>query len=201
MPNIDNILKEIDYALNVLFEPVKTDIRDVDLKSNDKKVSQRVMRVNHMGEVCAQALYRGQALTTKDDSITKIIKNMCIEEKNHLNMLSERLSELSGKTSRLNSLWYLSSFMLGAYVGTLEKNKSYGFIYETETQVEDHLDEYSQKLPAIDVKSKKILEEIKIDETKHKNTAKDQGSIELSKSTKNLMSVTSKVMKKISYYI
>ena len=126
---------------------------------------------------------------------------MCIEEKNHLNMLSERLSELSGKTSRLNSLWYLSSFMLGAYVGTLEKNKSYGFIYETETQVEDNLDEYSQKLPSSDVKSKKILEEIKIDETKHKNTAKDQGSIELSKSTKNLMSVTSKVMKKISYYI
>jgi ubiquinone biosynthesis monooxygenase Coq7 len=91
--------------------------------------------------------------------------------------------------------------MLGAYVGTLEKNKSYGFIYETETQVEDHLDEYSQKLPTTDVKSKKILEEIKIDETKHKNTAKDQGSIELSKSTKNLMSVTSKIMKKISYYI
>ena len=201
MPNLDNILKEIDYAINVIFESNNSNIEDKQLNDRDKTKSQRVMRVNHMGEVCAQALYRGQALTTKDTSITKIIENMCIEEKNHLNMLSERLSELSGKTSRLNSLWYLSSFMLGAYVGTLEKNKSYGFIYETETQVEDHLDEYSQKLPAIDVKSKKILEEIKIDETKHKNTAKDQGSIELSKSTKNLMSVTSKVMKKISYYI
>ena len=201
MPNLDNILKEIDYAINVIFESKYSNNEDNHLDDRDKTKSQRVMRVNHMGEVCAQALYRGQALTTKDTSITKIIENMCIEEKNHLNMLSERLSELSGKTSRLNSLWYLSSFMLGAYVGTLEKNKSYGFIYETETQVEDHLDEYSQKLPAIDVKSKKILEEIKIDETKHKNTAKDQGSIELSKSTKNLMSVTSKVMKKISYYI
>jgi ubiquinone biosynthesis monooxygenase Coq7 len=201
MPNLDNILKEIDYAINIIFESKYSNNEDTQLNDRDKTKSQRVMRVNHMGEVCAQALYRGQALTTKDTSITKIIENMCIEEKNHLNMLSERLSELSGKTSRLNSLWYLSSFMLGAYVGTLEKNKSYGFIYETETQVEDHLDEYSQKLPAIDVKSKKILEEIKIDETKHKNTAKDQGSIELSKSTKNLMSVTSKVMKKISYYI
>jgi ubiquinone biosynthesis monooxygenase Coq7 len=201
MPNLDNILKEIDYAINIIFESKYSNNEDTQLNDRDKTKSQRVMRVNHMGEVCAQALYRGQALTTKDSSITKIIENMCIEEKNHLNMLSERLSELSGKTSRLNSLWYLSSFMLGAYVGTLEKNKSYGFIYETETQVEDHLDEYSQKLPAIDVKSKKILEEIKIDETKHKNTAKDQGSIELSKSTKNLMSVTSKVMKKISYYI
>jgi len=201
MPNLDNILKEIDYAINIIFESKYSNNEDTQLNDRDKTKSQRVMRVNHMGEVCAQALYRGQALTTKDTSITKIIENMCIEEKNHLNMLSERLSELSGKTSRLNSLWYLSSFMLGAYVGTLEKNKSYGFIYETETQVEDHLDEYSQKLPAIDVKSKKILEEIKIDETKHKNTAKDQGSIELSKSTKNLMSVTSKIMKKISYYI
>ena len=201
MPNLDNILKEIDYAINVIFESKNSNNEDTQLDDKDKTKSQRVMRVNHMGEVCAQALYRGQALTTKDTSITKIIENMCIEEKNHLNMLSERLSELSGKTSRLNSLWYLSSFMLGAYVGTLEKNKSYGFIYETETQVEDHLDEYSQKLPATDVKSKKILEEIKIDETKHKNTAKDQGSIELSKSTKNLMSVTSKIMKKISYYI
>ena len=201
MPNLDNILKEIDYAINVIFESKNSNNEDNQLNDREKTKSQRVMRVNHMGEVCAQALYRGQALTTKDTSITKIIENMCIEEKNHLNMLSERLSELSGKTSRLNSLWYLSSFMLGAYVGTLEKNKSYGFIYETETQVEDHLDEYSQKLPATDVKSKKILEEIKIDEKKHKNTAKDQGSIELSKSTKNLMSVTSKIMKKISYYI
>ena len=201
MPNLDNILKEIDYAINVIFESKNSNNEDNQLNDREKTKSQRVMRVNHMGEVCAQALYRGQALTTKDTSITKIIENMCIEEKNHLNMLSERLSELSGKTSRLNSLWYLSSFMLGAYVGTLEKNKSYGFIYETETQVEDHLDEYSQKLPAIDVKSKKILEEIKIDETKHKNTAKDQGSIELSKSTKNIMSVTSKIMKKVSYYI
>ena len=201
MHNLDNILKEIDYAINIIFESKYSNNEDTQLNDRDKTKSQRVMRVNHMGEVCAQALYRGQALTTKDTSITKIIENMCIEEKNHLNMLSERLSELSGKTSRLNSLWYLSSFMLGAYVGTLDKNKSYGFIYEKETKVEDHLDEYSQKLPATDVKSKKILEEIKIDETKHKNTAKDQGSIELSKSTKNLMSVTSRIMKKISYYI
>ena len=201
MPNLDNILKEIDYAINVIFESKNSNNEDNQLNDREKTKSQRVMRVNHMGEVCAQALYRGQAFTTKDSSITKIIKNMCIEEKNNLNILSERLSELSGRTSRLNSLWYLSSFILGAYVGTLDKNKSYGFIYETETKVEDHLDEYSQKLPATDVKSKNILEEIKIDETKHKNTAKDQGSIELSKSTKNLMSVTSRIMKKISYYI
>jgi ubiquinone biosynthesis monooxygenase Coq7 len=95
----------------------------------------------------------------------------------------------------------MSSFALGTYVGTLEKNKSFGFIYETEEQVEAHLDEYSKKLPSEDEKSKKILSAIKIDETKHKNAAKDYGSTELSASAKKLMSVTSRFMKKISFYI
>ena len=201
MPNIDNILKEIDYALNVLFEPVKTDIRDVNLKSNDKKVSQRVMRVNHMGEVCAQALYRGQAYTTNDTSQKRIILDMCEEEKEHLNMLNLRMNELEGKTSYLNTLWYLSSFAIGTFVGKLEKNKSFGFIYETEDQVEAHLDEYTEKLPDSDQRSKEILNDIKIDETKHKNTAKDHGSVELSDSAKKLMTISSKIMKKMSFYI
>ena len=201
MPNIDNILKEIDYALNVLFEPVKTDIRDVNLKSNDKKVSQRVMRVNHMGEVCAQALYRGQAYTTNDTSQKRIILDMCEEEKEHLNMLNLRMNELEGKTSYLNTLWYLSSFAIGTFVGKLDKNKSFGFIYETEDQVESHLDEYTEKLPDSDQRSKEILNDIKIDETKHKNTAKDHGSVKLSDSAKKLMTISSKIMKKMSFYI
>jgi ubiquinone biosynthesis monooxygenase Coq7 len=111
------------------------------------------------------------------------------------------MSELDGKTSYLNTIWYMSSFALGTYVGTLEKNKSFGFIYETEEQVEAHLDEYSKKLPSEDEKSKKILSAIKIDETKHKNTAKDYGSTELSDSAKKLMSVSSKIMKRLSFYI
>jgi ubiquinone biosynthesis monooxygenase Coq7 len=201
MPNLDNILKEIDYALNVLFEPVKTDSRDVDLNSTDKRVSQRVMRVNHMGEVCAQALYRGQAHTTTDASQKRVILDMCKEEKEHLNMLNLRINELEGKTSYLNTLWYLSSFTIGIFVGKLDKNKSFGFIYETENQVEAHLDEYSEKLPDSDQKSKEILSDIKIDETKHKNTAKDYGSVELSDSAKKLMTISSKIMKKMSFYI
>ena len=128
MPNLDVILKEIDYALNILFESNNTDGEDNQLTDSDKTKSQRVMRVNHMGEVCAQALYRGQALTTKDDAMIEIINNMCEEEKDHLVSLNQRLSELSGRPSKLNSLWYLSSFLLGAYVGTLEKDKSYGLV-------------------------------------------------------------------------
>ena len=125
---------------------------------------------------------------------------MCEEEMNHLTLCENRLTELSGQTSSLNNLWYASSFLLGAYVGLLDKDKSLGFIYETEDQVEQHLDEYTKKLPNNDDKSRKILENIKIDESKHKNTAKSLGSSDLSIEVKNLMALSSKVMKKISFY-
>jgi ubiquinone biosynthesis monooxygenase Coq7 len=200
MPSLDNILKELDYAIDVLHNSRLSDELETNLTNDDQKQSQRVMRVNHMGEVCAQALYRGQAMTTKDSNTKKIILKMCEEEMNHLTMCENRLTELSGQTSNLNSLWYASSFLLGAYVGLLDKDKSLGFIYETEDQVEQHLDEYTKKLPSNDDKSRKILENIKIDESKHKNTAKSLGSSDLSIEVKNLMALSSKVMKKISFY-
>ena len=200
MPSLDNILKELDYAIDVLHNSRLSDKLETNLTNDDQKQSQRVMRVNHMGEVCAQALYRGQAMTTKDSNTRKIILKMCEEEMNHLTMCENRLTELSGQTSSLNSLWYASSFLLGAYVGLLDKDKSLGFIYETEDQVEQHLDEYTKKLPSNDDKSRKILENIKIDESKHKNTAKSLGSSDLSIKVKNLMALSSKVMKKISFY-
>ena len=200
MPSLDNILKELDYAIDVIHNSRLSDELETNLTNDDQKQSQRVMRVNHMGEVCAQALYRGQAMTTKDSNTRKIILKMCEEEMNHLTMCENRLTELSGQTSSLNSLWYASSFLLGAYVGLLDKDKSLGFIYETENQVEQHLDEYTKKLPSNDDKSRKILKNIKIDESKHKNTAKSLGSSDLSIEVKNLMALSSKVMKKISFY-
>ena len=201
MPKLDNILNEVEYALNILFEQSGASSRDNQLDDNDRKQSQRVMRVNHMGEVCAQGLYRGQALTSQDDALEKVILKMCHEEKEHLILCNKRLDELSGHTSYLNPLWYLTSFTLGAFVGTLNKDKALGFIYETESQVEKHLDEYTQKLPSSDVKSKDILDKIKLDETKHKNTAKDKGSSKLDDKTKKLMSATADMMKKLSFYI
>tara|TARA_B100000965_G_scaffold380159_1_gene376483 strand:- start:1211 stop:1816 length:606 start_codon:yes stop_codon:yes gene_type:complete len=201
MPKLDKIITELDYALNVLFEQVGTNERDNQLNDSDRKQSQRVMRVNHMGEICAQGLYRGQALTSRDDALEKVIINMCDEEKEHLEICNTRLDELSGHTSYLNPLWYLTSFALGAYVGTLDKDKALGFIYETESQVEKHLDEYTQKLPNSDTRSKEILNKIKLDETKHKNTAKDKGSSTLNNETKKLMSTTANIMKKLSFYI
>ena len=200
MLNIDNFLKEVDYALEVLDNQSNSSSKDEVLSTDEKKQSQRVMRVNHMGEVCAQALYRGQAFTTDETSTKELILTMCNEEREHLGMCSDRIGELSGRTSYFNLLWYASSFMLGAYVGRLTKEKSLGFIYETEEQVEKHLDEYTDKLPKSDKKSRDILLEIKKDETKHKETARELGSTSLSSQTRNFMSISSRVMKKLSFY-
>ena len=200
MLNIDNFLKEIDYALEVLDNRSNSSSKDEVLSTDEKKQSQRVMRVNHMGEVCAQALYRGQAFTTEETSTKELILTMCSEERDHLGMCGGRLGELSGRTSYFNVLWYASSFMLGAYVGRLTKEKSLGFIFETEEQVEKHLDQYTDKLPENDKKSRDILLEIKKDETKHKETARELGSTKLSDQTRNFMSLSSRVMKKLSFY-
>ena len=200
MLNMDNFLKEIDYALQVLDNRSNSSSKDEKLSADEKKQSQRVMRVNHMGEVCAQALYRGQAFTTDETSTKELILTMCSEEREHLGMCSDRIGELSGRTSYFNVLWYASSFMLGAYVGGLTKEKSLGFIFETEEQVEKHLDQYTDKLPKNDKKSRDILLEIKKDETKHKETARELGSTKLSDQTRNFMSLSSRVMKKLSFY-
>ena len=200
MLNMDNFLKEVDYALEVLDNHSNTSSKDEKLSANEKKQSQRVMRVNHMGEICAQALYRGQAFTTDETSTKEHILKMCSEERDHLEMCSDRIGELSGRTSYFNALWYASSFMLGAYVGRLTKEKSLGFIFETEEQVEKHLDQYTDKLPKNDKKSRDILLEIKKDETRHKETAKELGSTKLSDQTRNFMSLSSRVMKKLSFY-
>ena len=200
MLDMDNFLKEIDYALEVLENHSNSSSKDELLSTDEKKQSQRVMRVNHMGEVCAQALYRGQAFTTSETSTKELILSMCNEERDHLGMCSDRIGELSGRTSYFNVLWYASSFMLGAYVGRLTKEKSLGFIFETEEQVEKHLDQYTDKLPKNDKKSRDILFEIKKDETKHKETAKKLGSTKLSDQTRNFMSLSSRVMKKLSFY-
>ena len=200
MLNMDNFLKEVDYALEVLDNRSKSSSKDKVLSIDEKKQSQRVMRVNHMGEVCAQALYRGQAFTTDETSTKELILKMCSEERDHLGMCSDRIGELSGRTSYFNVLWYASSFMLGAYVGRLTKEKSLGFIFETEEQVEKHLDQYTDKLPKDDKKSREILLEIKKDETKHKETARELGSTKLSDQTRNFMSLSSRVMKKLSFY-
>tara|TARA_B100000073_G_C23560921_1_gene504085 strand:- start:34 stop:651 length:618 start_codon:yes stop_codon:yes gene_type:complete len=199
---IDSFINEVDYALSVIMKPnKKTIINDNSLKDSKRKRSINVMRVNHMGEVCAQALYRGQAITTKDEEIKIKLYKMCQEEKNHLDICRERLDELGGDGSFLNSGWYVSSFMLGCIAGVTSRKWGLGFIEETEKQVSKHLDEYIDKLPEDDKKSRKILEDIKKDEEKHKKSAQKIGSRELPNHVKVGMDILSKIMKSLSYRI
>ena len=201
MPKLDNLIKELDYALNILFEQVGTNERDNQLNNNDKKQSQRVMRVNHMGEICAQGLYRGQAAHTDDKDVKEQLYSICNEENEHLKLCNLRLKELNGQQSILNPIWYLSSYVLGSIAGIKDNDWKLGFIEETERQVKEHLNESIQQLPNNDHRSIQFLEEIASDEERHRNTVKNIGSEEIPEYIKKSMNVSSKIMKKITSLI
>ena len=205
---IDIVLTELDYAISTIYNnnntsnlkaPKKTINKKLD--SNNVKKSERVMRINHMGEICAQGLYRGQAVFTSDDKIRKKLYKICDEENNHLKLCNQRLEELDGKKSILNPLWYLSSFVLGSIAGINDKKWKLGFIEETEKQVEDHLIASIKELPKEDIRSKEILQIIAKDEKKHRTTAKKIGSEDLPVKAKESMHLLSTIMKKITYYV
>jgi ubiquinone biosynthesis monooxygenase Coq7 len=205
---IDIVLTELDYAISTIYNnnntsnlkaPKKTINKKLD--SNNVKKSERVMRINHMGEICAQGLYRGQAVFTSDDKIRKKLYKICDEENNHLKLCNQRLEELDGKKSILNPLWYLSSFVLGSIAGINDKKWKLGFIEETEKQVENHLIASIKELPKEDIRSKEILQIIAKDEKKHRTTAKKIGSEDLPVKAKESMHLLSTIMKKITYYV
>ena len=154
-----------------------------------------------MGEICAQALYRGQAAFTKETKIKSQLYKICDEENHHLELCNLRLTELNGKKSILNPFWYSASFALGALAGLNENQWKLGFIEETEKQVKNHLEDSIASLPVEDSRSKMFLEEIAEDEEKHRDTVKDIGSEEIPEFVKGGMSIFSKIMKKITYHI
>ena len=203
--HLDSLLNEIEYALDCIYnyESVSDTSEDVriELDQKDAKKSESLMRVNHMGEVCAQGLYRGQAAFTKNTKVKEKLYSICEEEKTHLSMCNSRLNELNGKRTIFNPVWYLASFTLGVIAARNEKSWQLGFIEETERQVKIHLDESINMLPEKDYKSKKILKKIAVDEEKHRKTAKDIGSKKLPDSIRNSMDILSKIMKKITYHV
>ena len=203
-PLIDSFLSEIQYALGAIYDnsvPKGINKDDIELNNEQAVKSTRIMRINHMGEVCAQALYRGQAAFTKDKKTKDQLYEMCDEENEHLKLSNLRLSELNGKKSILNPLWYAASFSLGAIAGLKEGKWKLGFIEETEKQVKNHLEESITSLPKEDSRSKLFLEEIAKDEEKHRNTVKEIGSTEIPELVKNTMNTLSKVMKNITYHV
>jgi ubiquinone biosynthesis monooxygenase Coq7 len=159
------------------------------------------MRVNHTGEVCAQALYRGQLFFNSDEVTGKALKHAAIEEIDHLNWCEQRIEELGGKTSFLNPIFYMSSFSLGAIAGKIDNKFNLGFLEETEKQVTAHLEGHIKKISKNDKKTHAILEQMKYDEQCHQKTAKSLGSKELPSFFQKIMNATSKLMTKTTYWI
>ncbi|MEA3110179.1 MAG: 3-demethoxyubiquinol 3-hydroxylase [Gammaproteobacteria bacterium] len=159
------------------------------------------MRVNHSGEVAAQALYQGQALTARDGAVAIAMRRAASEEMDHLAWCEERLRELNGRTSLLNPVWYAGSFVIGALAGAVGDRASLGFVAETEKQVEVHLQGSMGRLPAADRRSRAILAQMTHDEVAHGAQAASLGADELPFALRSAMRLTSRVMTKSSYWL
>jgi ubiquinone biosynthesis monooxygenase Coq7 len=160
-----------------------------------------LMRVNHVGEICAQALYRGQATFCGDASIQEVFRKAASEEVDHLVWCRERLTELQSRPSLLNPLWYAGSFTLGAIASKAGHGRNLGFMAETEKQVEQHLDRHLTDLPASDERSRKILTQMRDDEMGHRATAESNGAQRLTKPTRAIMKLMSRIMTTTAYRI
>lgn len=166
-----------------------------------KKHVAALMRVNHCGEICAQALYSGQSLTARNPQIVNALEQAAQEETDHLAWCEQRIQELGGRKSLLNPLWYGGSFALGMVSGALGDKWNLGFLAETERQVGKHLESHLAQLPETDDKSRAVLAQMHRDETLHAENAKRHGAAELPKPVKSLMRFASKIMTRTSYYI
>jgi ubiquinone biosynthesis monooxygenase Coq7 len=174
---------------------------DTPLTEIEKKQVSALMRVNHTGEVCAQALYSGQALTAKNAATHSAMQQAAREETEHLAWCESRIHELGGRTSMLNPLFYAGSFTLGAIAGALGDKWSLGFLEETENQVGAHLASHLAQLPEADEKTRKIIEQMQLDEAHHANEAHQLGAAELPAPAKFLMQQMSKLMTKTTYHL
>ena len=206
---MDRCILHLDQAVRTLFStppdsgrdnPAQS-LEDGEISATDRADSICLMRVNHAGEVCAQALYQGQALATQDHAVREQLQQAAVEENDHLAWCRQRLEELGGQTSLLNPLWYSGSLVLGAATGLLGDKWSLGFLAETEQQVVEHLDNHLQRLPVCDNKSHAILEQMKIDEAKHKTTAMHSGGARLPAAVRKLMGLTARIMTQMAYRI
>jgi ubiquinone biosynthesis monooxygenase Coq7 len=204
---MDRVFGELDKAIKVLATPahashaVPAAEQPTPLSDSDRRQSARLMRVNHAGEVAAQALYRGQALTAHDPGVTAAMQQAAVEEADHLAWCELRLRELDGRTSILNPLWYVGSFALGAAAGALGDRFSLGFVAETERQVEMHLRGHLDRLGPADLRSRSILERMTHDEIQHGAQAASLGGKELPFAIKAAMRLTSRLMTRGSYWL
>jgi len=205
----DKFIIECDKALKtVIGNPETTDrkmpcesIAEAELTPTEQLLSTRLMRVNHSGEVSAQALYQGQALTAKLPEVKQAMNQAALEENDHLVWCQQRVQHFGGHTSVFNPLWYAGSFAMGAVAGKIGDKWSLGFVAETEKQVVQHLDEHLQQMSLTDLKSRAVLEQMKIDELHHGTIALEAGGADLPKPVKLMMGLMSKAMTKSSFWL
>jgi ubiquinone biosynthesis monooxygenase Coq7 len=171
------------------------------LEDDERKHAAGLMRVNHTGEVCAQALYDGQAALARDEATRAHLNAAAAEETDHLAWCAQRLHELDDRPSLLNPLWYAGSFAIGALAAALGDRTSLGFVMETERQVEAHLHEHLQRLPEADARSRAILTQMQAEEARHATNARARGGVDLPGPIPQLMRCASAVMKAVAYRV
>jgi len=203
---LDSLIIEFDKALRAVFAPAPTrrPVPGCDLPESPMTLPERqhvagLMRINHCGEICAQALYQGQSITCRTSGIRAALEHAAWEETEHLAWTERRIAELGGRKSLLNPLWYGGSLALGALAGKAGDGWNLGFLAETERQVEAHLAGHLSRLPAQDDKSREILLQMKQDEVNHAETAIHLGARELPSLVKAGMKAASRIMTAIAY--
>ncbi len=208
MLNLDHLIIEFDKGLRTLFGSTRSTrphpdahISNAAMAEDEKKLSIALMRVNHSGEISAQALYQGQALTARDPAVQKKLHQAAQEETDHLAWTAQRVHDLGGHVSIFNPLWYSGSLAIGALAGLLGDKWNLGFLVETERQVGRHLQGHLQKLPEQDTKSRAVVAQMIADEASHANMAQKLGGIDLPPHLKLAMQVSAKVMTRSSYWV
>jgi ubiquinone biosynthesis monooxygenase Coq7 len=205
---VDKLIIGFDQALKTVFAPAqgfRSTPGQVSLSEPlsdiDKQAAIRMMRINHAGEVCAQALYQGQSVSARNPEVQIALKDAAREEIDHLAWCETRLEELGGRKSILNPLWYSASFGLGVFSGLLGDKWNLAFLVETERQVEGHLQGHLEKLSPVDHRTRAIMEQMKADEITHAETGVAHGAAELPYPVKIAMKLSSRLMTKSAYWI
>lgn len=206
--NLDRLIIAFDRGLRAVFAPAQSvrsvpgeTLANVELDERERRAAAALMRVNHSGEICAQALYQGQALTARDTAARAALEQAAREETEHLAWTERRIEELGGRKSALNPFWYGGSFAIGAAAGLLGDRWNLGFLAETERQVVEHLEGHLRRLPAQDLKSRAVLEQMRVDEARHATSALEHGGAELPGPVRAAMRCASRVMTHTAFWI
>ena len=203
---IDQAIIEFDKALRTVFASARSvrpvpgeDIPDAEMSDAERAHAAALMRVNHVGEVCAQALYQGQSIMSRDPAIRDALRQASQEETEHLAWTERRIAELGGRKSLLNPLWYGGALAIGMLAGRFGDRWNLGFLAETERQVEHHLKGHLDTLPPADLRSRAIVEQMKVDEAEHADTAVRLGAHDLPAPAKAVMKAAAQVMTTLTY--